>query len=277
MTRPLLILTPDHYPGMCNAYLAYANIKAFSLKLNAQPAILFPSETPDLSLSPMLRSRVWIKLARLLTLPIKVLSRIIPSFSPFFVTYYFNPESSCSLFETFIRHPAKIVILRGWGYSDNQLLDQYRAQILRQMHITQPKTYSDSTKLNKVPTLGVHVRRTDYKHFQGGRFYYSYSIYLHWIEHVRSLIGQVQIIFFSDDPTYVSKYLGGQGRLNNGSAKEDLALLSQCDFILGPPSTFSMWATFIGNKSAMHMYQSRPTSHDVFVPWQKLIAYNACA
>lgn len=277
MTRPLLILALDHYPGMCNAYFAYVNIKAFSLKLHAQPAILFPSETPDLSLSPILRSRVWIKLANLLTLPIKVLSRVIPSLSPFFVTYYYNLQSSCSLAESFIRQPAKILILRGWGYSDLQLLDQYRAQILSQMHITPPQRSFGSTQLNKLPTLGVHIRRTDYKHFQGGRFYYSYSIYLNWIEHVRSLIGQVQILFFSDDPSYVAKYLGGQGRLNNGSAKEDLALLSQCDFILGPPSTFSMWATFIGDKSAMHMYQSRPTSCDVFVPWQKLLAYNACA
>ena len=28
---------------------------------------------------------------------------------------------------------------------------------------------------------------------------------------------------------------------------EDVYALSQCDYILGPPSTFSMWASFIGD------------------------------
>ena len=33
--------------------------------------------------------------------------------------------------------------------------------------------------------------------------------------------------------------------LSNGSWKEDQIILQSCDIILGPPSTFSMWASYI--------------------------------
>ena len=37
-------------------------------------------------------------------------------------------------------------------------------------------------------------------------------------------------------------------QLPQSSNIEDLYALSLCDYILGPPSTFSMWASFYGKK-----------------------------
>jgi hypothetical protein len=35
--------------------------------------------------------------------------------------------------------------------------------------------------------------------------------------------------------------------MSRGSAVEDLYSLARCDYLLGPPSTFSLWASFYGN------------------------------
>lgn len=275
-TRPLLILSLDYYPGMCNSYFAYIHIKAFAAELDSNPSICFLGEKPEQSSSCSLDSRSWRKLVYSLLYPLKILLCAIPSISPLFQKYYFNPEHGGSLLDRFIRSPAKIVVLRGWGFADLQLLERHRDKLLLDMGIISPKTNNHQISPPKTKTLGVHIRRKDYKQFLNGRFYFSHTTYLSWIDHARTLIGDVEIIFFSNDPTYVAEHLREHGRIFNGTAKEDLAMLSHCDYILGPPSTFSMWASFIGHKPAMHMYQYRPTPTDTFVPWQKLLAYNAC-
>jgi hypothetical protein len=38
-----------------------------------------------------------------------------------------------------------------------------------------------------------------------------------------------------------------------GSPVGDLYALAQCDYIFGPVSTFSQWASFYGNKPLLHL------------------------
>lgn len=40
------------------------------------------------------------------------------------------------------------------------------------------------------------------------------------------------------------------------SAEDDQTLMSQCDYIIGPPSTFSTWASFMGKVPLLHLYSA---------------------
>ena len=42
-------------------------------------------------------------------------------------------------------------------------------------------------------------------------------------------------------------------RQHNGTPYEDLYCLSCCDYIVGPPSTFSLWASFLKNVPLYHI------------------------
>ena len=81
--------------------------------------------------------------------------------------------------------------------------------------------------------VGVHVRRGDYKDFEGGRYYYEDNVY----ERNKKTFGD-GIVRRGNTPKFVMFPLR--------SAVEDQWMMSQCDYLMGPPSTFTMWASFMG-------------------------------
>jgi len=98
--------------------------------------------------------------------------------------------------------------------------------------------------------LGVHVRRGDYAHWCHGRYFFDDSEYLRVIkEFIRMKAGQdVQVMICGNDPQLDKacyRQALGNDRVTfpQGSATEDLCLLSRCDALIGPPSSFSLIAS----------------------------------
>lgn len=105
--------------------------------------------------------------------------------------------------------------------------------------------------------IGLHVRRGDYKTWFGGIFYYEDEVY---IDKVRQLIGQLdrpaKVILFTNDPgidLFAYRRAFRNVLLSGNSAAADHHLMSQCDYILGAPSTFSKWASFLGEAPYLHI------------------------
>jgi hypothetical protein len=57
---------------------------------------------------------------------------------------------------------------------------------------------------------------------------------------------RVGFLVVSDEPQRALGFDGLAVRLLAGSALEDMYSLAYCDYIIGPHSTFSMWASFYG-------------------------------
>src|SRR5262249_46045568 len=55
-----------------------------------------------------------------------------------------------------------------------------------------------------------------------------------------------------------------------GHVVKDIYLLAKCDYIMGPPSTYTLWASFYGNKPLYQLRsiaeQARPESFKVHPP-----------
>lgn len=63
---------------------------------------------------------------------------------------------------------------------------------------------------------------------------------------------------FSNEKIDIKKYYESLGNVNilisTGTTEvEDVGILSKMDYIVGPPSTFNGWASFIGNKKRFWM------------------------
>lgn len=108
--------------------------------------------------------------------------------------------------------------------------------------------------------LGVHIRRGDYKEWSGGRFYYDDGTYCRFISSFRKVFPdrKVYVYLSTNDPEVsAEKYaeLTGSEHVYNmrGSGPEDLYMLSQCDYVIGPPSTFSVVATMYGKALFLRM------------------------
>lgn len=103
--------------------------------------------------------------------------------------------------------------------------------------------------------IGLLIRQTDYRNWQGGRFWYPTEEYARWARQLLDLrLGRNPAIViacdeyqdpgaFSDVPHYFSNGAFNQG----GHWFESFVALSLCDLVASPPSTFSAGAAFVGN------------------------------
>lgn len=106
--------------------------------------------------------------------------------------------------------------------------------------------------------IGIHLRRGDYKTYQNGKFFYSNSQYSTIIEQVLRIFNNNKLAFLlvsneEIDSMVFNKY---NCYFSSGSLMaQDLYLLSQADYILGPPSTFSAWASLY-NSSPLYFVEN---------------------
>lgn len=96
--------------------------------------------------------------------------------------------------------------------------------------------------------VGVHIRRGDYKTFYGGKWFYEVEQYAAVMRAVAALNPDRRVVFLicSDEKQSVEAFDGLEVKLGAGRFIDELHMLSCCDYVLGPPSTFSRWAAFHG-------------------------------
>ncbi len=99
--------------------------------------------------------------------------------------------------------------------------------------------------------IGVHIRHGDYKTFENGRYYYTLEEYHQWMLNIQQLFMEQRVAFFiSSNESFSTDLFKGCkcyrfGKETSGDIL-DLHTLSLCDRIVGPWSTYSRWASFIG-------------------------------
>lgn len=97
--------------------------------------------------------------------------------------------------------------------------------------------------------LGVHIRRGDYAQWQGGIYCYDDETYARHIRHFAALHPDraIHVYLSTNDASVSAEHYQElcpdvSVHLLRGSAPEDLFMLSECDYLIGPPSTFSLVA-----------------------------------
>ena len=99
--------------------------------------------------------------------------------------------------------------------------------------------------------VGVHIRRGDFREYQDGRYYYEDREYLRQMKSVLALLPNQRVGFFlcsneairSESFAELSTF-----SLTDAEGIEDLYALTECDYLIGPLSTYSMWASYYGKK-----------------------------
>jgi len=156
---------------------------------------------------------------------------------------------------TFIKKTKKITFIDGWEFSNECLLKKHRDVIV---DIFKPnsgfrlETDQIIARFRKEydVIVGVHIRRGDYKNFDHGVYYYEDHLYKERMQQVVQfpVLASKNILFLlcSDEKVDTGYYDGFHTSYSQRHYIVDLLLLSACDLIIGPPSTFSMWASFYG-------------------------------
>ncbi|QIP13897.1 hypothetical protein G8759_15395 [Spirosoma aureum] len=97
--------------------------------------------------------------------------------------------------------------------------------------------------------VGIHLRKGDYRYWESGKYYFDDLTYMNYIEQARRLFKNqnVGFILCSDEPINKSLFQSDTVYISANEVIVDLYLLAKCDYLIGPPSTFSGWASFYGD------------------------------
>lgn len=150
-----------------------------------------------------------------------------------------------------------LLIHQGWSFRDKDAL-RGNIEIVRKIldfrndYKNRAEKRFRQIKGDACHVIGVHVRRGDYAKFRNGQFFFDDSVYLRIASEAISLtdcaLDKVVIAGFSNDMlVWPDSHHGARVVKGPGEWWDDLLCLSMCDLIIGPPSTFSGAASFMGD------------------------------
>lgn len=126
----------------------------------------------------------------------------------------------------------------------------------------------ESHRGNNPLIVGVHVRRGDYQTFMNGEYFFDDDIYAAAMRKIQELWFPADPLFLlcSDAPLQAKAYSGLRHVVLGTTAIADMFALSLCDLMVGPKSTFSAWASFIGSvpRYIMRGGATQPTCREDF-------------
>lgn len=152
----------------------------------------------------------------------------------------------------------KLGFVKGWHTRhDTRYIAQVKKKIQHLYHPRQEITNKAEILVERIKqhadiVVGVHIRRGDYATWNNGRFYYSLEEYHLFMLRLQTYFTNKRIAFFISSNEDFSLDIFKDChcyRFDNepSGAVLDLYTLSICDYIVGPFSTFSRWASFIGD------------------------------
>jgi Glycosyl transferase family 11 len=155
-----------------------------------------------------------------------------------------------------LQHKGVCSIVIGWDHRNEEHDENTRMLAVRLFRprnsvVNTVNHFFDGLRGKGRILLGVHIRKRDYKDFHEGRFFYNDAEYLSFMLQIKQQVERMgytlSCFICSDEPIDVSNFQGVQVHfMPQASPMEDLYALSCCDLIVGPPSTFSQWASYYG-------------------------------
>ena len=161
-------------------------------------------------------------------------------------------HSDCNreaLEQKMLRH--KHIVVSGWNVRFYDLFIKYRSEIcdLFQIDPQYTEPVRQQMKDHQGIRLGVHIRRGDYAKWNDGIYCYDDETYGRYINHFAAMheSEEIHVYLSTNDPEVTEddyQQLCPHVHVHHlqGSAPEDLFMLSECDYLIGPPSTFSLVA-----------------------------------
>jgi hypothetical protein len=159
---------------------------------------------------------------------------------------------------------ARSLWVRGWLYRESTFTTRERAEIKRYFApvpeiADRVRQFVNRHREPGVALVGVHLRRGDYRSWLSGRYYYDDREMANVMIRLRSSLPQRRLRFMlvSNEPVDAALYHGIDIVRGPGDALADLYSLASCDLILGPPSTYTTWASFYGDAPLYHITDTK--------------------
>jgi hypothetical protein len=148
----------------------------------------------------------------------------------------------------------RILMVRGWLFRDVPSLRKHAPFIRKffQPHDVNQRNIDElilRARHNSEVLIGVHVRQGIIQFANTRKYFYSGKQYAEMMDELKGMFSgrRVSFLICSDwpqDPTLFERF---DVTFGTGDLVEDMYAFARCDYLIGPPSTFTMWASFYGN------------------------------
>ncbi len=146
-----------------------------------------------------------------------------------------------------------VLLAKGWLFRAQQSFPRHADEIRRYFtpipeHRERVAATVRGIRRSADVVVGVHIRHGDYASFLGGRFYYGVDRYATILRRIAELLPGREVAFLvcSNESQPADAFAGLNATSGPGHLIEDLLALAACDYLVGPPSTYTMWASFYG-------------------------------
>lgn len=146
----------------------------------------------------------------------------------------------------------RFLLAQGWLFRDEKNFIRYADLIRDFFKPTDVRQHNIEELIKKARErcdvlVGVHIRQGDYKKLMS-QYFYDSDEYIKIMSRIESLFPGRRVMFLicSNEKQSEGKFSSFRFILGNSHLVEDMYSLAKCDYIIGPPSTYSMWASFYG-------------------------------
>lgn len=153
------------------------------------------------------------------------------------------------------------LLLSGWLFRSQSLLQKH-AEAVRdyfqiipehQQNIDQviQQARQDGDKL-----VGIHIRHGDYAKWRNGKYFYTIDQYRQAMHRIAHQLGPRRVSFFVCSNVKLGKedFSGLKVHFGTGQQLEDMYAFAKTDWLVGPPSTYTGWASFYGDVPLTYMH-----------------------
>lgn len=171
------------------------------------------------------------------------------------------------------------VLTSGWLFRSEHLFQKHASAVRR--HFALPDSNQSSVdrliaQLRKEADIvvGIHIRHGDYATFMNGRYFYSLEQYASIMRRIVDQLPNQRVKFLvcSNAACVPGVFEGLEVTHGTGHITEDMYALAATDMMFGPPSTYTGWASFYGERPVTFL-EMADQSFDA----QALLEYTAAA
>ncbi len=143
---------------------------------------------------------------------------------------------------------------QGWLFRSERLMQKHVDTVREHLRIA-PAHQAEVDRLiqslrdQSDVVVGVHVRQGDYATFRDGQYFYTVPQYVEIMQEVMAQLAPRRVGFLvcSNVELNPRDFAGMRVRFGTGHVVEDLYSFAAVDLLVGPPSTFTGWASFYGD------------------------------
>ena len=146
------------------------------------------------------------------------------------------------------------ILAQGWMFRSQELLERHADTIRDHFQILPEHQQNVQQTIQRVRreadiVVGVHIRHGDYATFLDGKYFYAVKEYAEVMRRIAAELSHARVAFLvcSNADIAADDFAGLNVHYGPGHLVEDMYSFAQCDLLVGPPSTYTKWASFYGD------------------------------